>query len=158
MPTITLIAAVSDNGVIGSHNELPWYIPEDLQHFKQLTTGKTVVMGTKTFESIMKRLGKPLPNRTNVVLTRQEHPDLPEGVRVIHEPKEALELPAEDLMIIGGGQVYAQFIELADKLELTHVHQTVEGDIRFPEIDWSQWRKISDEPHDGFSFATYERA
>ncbi len=156
-PIITLIAAIADNGVIGSHNSLPWYIPEDLKRFKKLTDGKTVVMGKKTFDSIMTRLGKPLPNRVNVVLSRQDNLNLPEGVRVIHDAKDVENIKAEEIMIIGGGQVYQVFIDHADKLHITHVHQKPEGDIVFPSVNWQEWRKVFEESHDSYTFADYER-
>jgi dihydrofolate reductase len=156
-PIITLIAAIADNGVIGSHNSLPWYLPEDLKRFKKLTEGKTVVMGKKTFDSIVTRLGKPLPNRVNVVLTRQDNLDLPDGVLVIHEPKDIENIEANEIMIIGGGQVYQELINQADKLHITHVHQKPEGDIVFPAINWQEWNKVFEEVHDGYTFSDYER-
>ncbi len=156
-PIITLIAAVSENNVIGNHNDLPWYIPEDLKRFRALTDGKTIVMGKKTFDSIIARRGSPLPNRKNIVISRQRDLVLPEGVILIHDIQEALELPDEEIMIIGGGQIYKQFMPLADKLLLTHVKQTLEGDVTFPEINWSQWKKTFEDIHEGFTFADYER-
>jgi len=155
-PLITIIAAIADNNVIGSSNDLPWYIPEDLKHFKTLTTGKTVLMGKKTFDSIIQRLGKPLPNRKNIVLMRQDE-ELHEDVVVINDIESALSLPDEEIMIIGGGQVYKQFLPFANRLEITHVHSSPTGDVYFPEIDWNQWKKINEENHEGFSFTSYEK-
>src|SRR3990167_4501644 len=163
---ISIIAAVAKNGVIGAKNDLPWYLPEDLKHFKELTTGKTVLMGRKTFESIMKRLGKPLPNRKNVVVTRdvnyaphlnplphgeRKHDQIPspsmgegaptavgagEGVCVHHAVDEALEHhKGEEIMVAGGGEIFRQTIDRADKLYITEVNKLVEGDVYFPTID-----------------------
>lgn len=157
MPKITLIAALSENNVIGSHNDLPWNIPEDLKRFRALTDGKTIVMGKKTYDSIVARRGSPLPNRKNVVLTRQTDLSLPEGVIIIHTAEEALNLPDNEIIIIGGGQVYKEFLPFADKLQLTHVKQTIDGDVYFPKVDWSQWKKTFEEDHDGFTFTDYER-
>ncbi len=154
---ISLIAAIADNGVIGNQNSLPWYLPEDLKRFKKLTEGKTVVMGKKTFDSIMTRLGKPLPNRVNVVLTRQPDTQLPEGVQIIHNSEEIKNIKADEIIIIGGGQVYQEFLDQADKLHITHVHQKPEGEIMFPEVDWSKWKKVFEEVHDGYTFCDYER-
>jgi dihydrofolate reductase len=156
-PIITIVAAVSDNNIIGDHNDLPWYIPEDLKHFKALTTGQTVLMGKKTFESVMKRLGKPLPNRKNIVVTRDQNDQFPEGVVVLHDLKGLLDLDEKEIMIIGGGQIYQQTISLADKMHLTHVHQVIKGDVLFPEVDWSKWKKVSEEKHEGFDFSDYEK-
>jgi dihydrofolate reductase len=156
---ITIVAAVAKNRVIGAKNALPWHIPEDLKHFKEVTTGKTVLMGKKTFDSILNSLKKPLPNRTNVVITRQEDFIAPEGVIVFHDLDQALQkLSAQDeVMVIGGGQIYNQTIEKADKLILTEIDQDIEGDIFFPNIDPHQWKKVSEDPHAGFSFVEYER-
>ncbi len=155
---ITLIAAVAKNGVIGKENDLPWYLPEDLRHFKALTTGKTVLMGRKTLESILRRNGKPLPNRKSVVVTRDQNFQAPEDVVVFHSLEEALKnLKDEDVFIIGGGEVFRQTITLADALEITRVDREIAGDVFFPKIDEAKWRKIKEVTHQGFSFATYER-
>lgn len=155
---ISIIAAVAKNGVIGKENALPWYLPEDLKRFRQLTTGKTVLMGRKTFESIMRKLGKPLPNRTNVVVTTQKDYQVPEGVILYHDLNQALsDLKDKDLMIIGGGQIYAQTIDRANTLFITHVDQKIEGDVFFPKIDLNQWQKVEEEKREGFSFAKYIR-
>lgn len=158
---LSIIAAVARNGVIGDRNRLIWHISEDLRHFKSLTSGHPVIMGRKTFES----LGRPLPNRTNVVLTRQcvEIPDC----RVVHSLKEALALfpdPAEELFIIGGAQVYAEALPLADRLYLTRVEHDYEGDTRFPAWNPDRWRLVSSEAFAcgkefpwPFVFETYER-
>lgn len=156
---LTLVAAVAKNGIIGSHNALPWYIPEDLKHFKQVTVGKTVLMGKNTFNSIMNRLKKPLPERTNVVISRQMDFQPPEGVIIYHSLDEALEGLKEtpEVMVAGGGQIFSQLIEKADKLILTEVHKEVDGDVFFPKVDKSFWKEISREDHPEFSFVEYER-
>lgn len=155
---LTLIAAVATNGVIGKNNELPWHLPEDLKHFKSLTTGHTVLMGRKTFESIVARLGKPLPDRKNIVITRQTDYQVPEGVFVYQDIETALKNHAgEKIFVIGGAEMYRQTIDLADTLEITHVNQAVDGDTTFPFIDPKIWHSIAEEKHDGFSFTTYER-
>lgn len=157
---ISLIVAVAQNGVIGDRNALLWHIAEDLRNFKRITSGHPVVMGRKTYES----LGRPLPNRTNVVVTRQAL-ELP-GCTVVHSLEEALRLfPAEEeCFVIGGAQIYAQALPLADRLYLTRVEHPYEGDTRFPEWDPAQWRPVASEafpcgadyPHP-FRFETYER-
>ncbi len=159
---ITFVVAVAKNGVIGSHNTLPWYIPEDLKHFKQVTDGKTVLMGKNTFDSVMNRLKKPLPNRRNVVITRNMDYKAPEGVLVFHDIETALNELSKDtdeLMVGGGSQIYAQLLEMdkVDKMIITEVNYEVDGDVIFPKVDWSQWKKISEDPREDFSFVEYER-
>ena len=158
---LTFVVAVSNNNVIGDQNKLPWYIPEDLKHFKQITSGKTVLMGKNTYNSIIKRLKKPLPGRKNIVVTRNKdfNPGF-DDVVVYNDLDDALtKLHKEDeVMVIGGGQIYNQLIDKADKLIITHVHQTIEGDVFFPSIEKDKWKLIAEEKHGGFSFAEYERA
>ncbi|MBI4050093.1 MAG: dihydrofolate reductase [Candidatus Doudnabacteria bacterium] len=155
---IILVAAVAKNNVIGKENDLPWYLPEDLKRFKRLTTGKTVLMGRKTYDSIIRRLGKPLPNRKNVVVTRDANFKAPEGVEIYHSLDAALaKYGNEHLFVIGGGEIYRQTIDRADKLEITHVDQQIDGDAFFPEIDEKKWKKTEEEPHEGYTFVTYER-
>ena len=138
---ISIIVAVAENGTIGDRNTLLWHISEDLKHFKALTSGHPVIMGRKTYES----LGRPLPNRTNVVLTRGDG-EFP-GCRVVHALDEALALfPAgEELFVIGGAQIYAPALPLADPLYLTRVCPPYEGDTSFPDRDASGWRALSAE-------------
>jgi dihydrofolate reductase len=129
---ITLIAACSKNKIIGNENKLIWKVPGDLKRFKELTTGHTVLMGRKTFESI----GRPLPNRRNIILTRDKAFKA-DGCLVYSDLKEVLELFGNDLFIIGGEQIYKQTIGYADFIELTLIHKEFEGDAYFPEIpDW----------------------
>ena len=156
--SISLVAAVAKNNVIGNENDLPWYLPEDLRRFRKLTMGKTVLMGRKTFESIMKRLGKPLPGRKNVVVTRSVDFEAPASVEIANSLDEALSKYAErDLFVIGGGQIFAQTINKADTLYVTHVNLEVPGDSFFPQIDPAKWKKVQEEKSDNYTFATYNR-
>ena len=157
---ISLIVAVAENGVIGDRNALLWHISEDLRHFKAVTTGHPVVMGRKTWES----LGRPLPNRTNVVITRQNI-EIP-GCTVAHSLEEAVALfPAdEEVFVIGGAQIYGEALPAADRFYLTRVHRAYEGDTRFPEWDAAEWRLVGSESFPcgeryeyPFTFETYER-
>jgi dihydrofolate reductase len=137
-----MIAAVAANGVIGSGNAIPWRLPSDFAHFKRTTMGKPLIMGRKTFESI----GKPLPGRANIVVTRQEDYE-PVGVEVIGSLAAALDLArtiataagATEIMIGGGGEIYSAAMPVADRLYITHVELSPEGDVRFPEIDPNEW-------------------
>nr|AIA16716.1 Dihydrofolate reductase [uncultured bacterium] len=148
--------AIAKNGVIGDSNDLPWYLPEDLKHFKQITMGHTVLMGRKTYDSIIKRLGKPLPGRVNVVITRQEDFQAQPSVLVFHSLEQALDaLKKDDVYIIGGAQIFAAALPYAQKIYVTHVKKDYKGDVIFPEIDWQQWDMLDQEPHDEFTFATY---
>jgi len=164
---LSVIVAVADNGVVGRNNALPWYLPADLQHFKRTTLGKPVVMGRKTYQSI----GRPLPGRTNIVITRNRN-FAAQGISVVSSLEAALELAREiasgdgpgELMVIGGAAIYEVAIPLADKLYITEVHAQVEGDIRLPDIDWSEWRECSRERHGAsepgshdYSFVVYDR-
>lgn len=149
--SIVLIAAVGSNGVIGRDNDLPWRIREDLQHFKQLTLGHTLVMGRKTYDSI----GRPLPGRRTVVVTRQLD-WAADGVEVVHSLDDALKLAdGNDLYVAGGGEIYRQALPHADRLELTEVDQAPDGDVTFPAFDRSTWHETAREQHDGFAFVSY---
>lgn len=148
---INIIVAVAKNGVIGCHNRLIWHISQDLKRFKRLTTGNTVVMGRKTFDSI----GSPLPNRVNVVVSRAKKFSV-EGITVVDSLDEALKCGGE-IFIIGGGEIYKQTLPLADKLYVTEVDQSPVGDTYFPAIDPKQWKEVSREQWDGYSFVDYER-
>ena len=159
---IAIIVAMAENGVIGRNNKLPWYLPEDLQYFKKVTMGKPIIMGRKTFDS----LKKPLPGRTNIVITRDQNYQH-SGIRVVHTIEAAIELAknialidgVEEIMVIGGAQIYQAALLYVDQIYLTKVQQTVEGDAYFPEIDWNQWKikhKIEDTQGD-YDFITYEK-
>lgn len=153
---VVIIAAVGRNGVIGADNRLPWRIPEDLARFKELTMGHAIVMGRSTFESI----GRPLPGRTNIVLTRRDDWSH-EGVRVAGSLDEALEMAEgedQDVFIAGGAEVYRAALPIADRLEITEVDAEPDGDTIFPPVDWSRWKESRREPQDGFTFVTYDRA
>lgn len=135
-PRIVLVAAMANNRVIGIDNTLPWHLPEDLKHFKAVTLGKPVIMGRKTFDSI----GRPLPGRLNIVITRQadwQH----DGVSVAHSLPAALALAADvpEVCIIGGANLYAQALPLADAMALTHIALDIAGDAHFPAWDAQQW-------------------
>lgn len=154
---ITIVAAVARNGCIGKDGDLPWRIPEDMKRYRTITMGKVVVMGRKTWESIPERF-RPLPGRTNVVLTRDAGYRLPAGVERFGSLTEALAAHAgDDVVINGGGAVYAEAMDRADALDVTHVHRDVDGDTFFPAIDSVVWKETVREDHDGFSFVTYRR-
>ncbi len=159
---ISIIVAVAQNGVIGHENRLLWHLKEDMRHFRTLTTGHPVIMGRKTYES----LGRPLPNRTNVVITRSEDARF-EGCLTAHSLSGALAMfPAdEEVFVIGGAQIYSLALPLADRFYLTVIEHDYEGDTRFPAWDASQWRLRSSESAPcgenfpwPYRFETYERS
>lgn len=154
---ITIIAAIAKNNVIGSKNDLPWYLPEDLKHFKEITTGHTVIMGRKTYESIISRIGKPLPNRKSVVITRNTSYQVPDEVQKYTMLDEALQKHPEDVYVIGGASMYEQALSYADRLIITHIHQEYQGDSYFPTIDTSKWIEQSRQDYEGYSFVTYRK-
>ncbi len=160
--TLTIIGAAAENNAIGMDNKLIWHLSDDLKRFKNLTNGHHIIMGRKTFESFP----KPLPNRTHIVISRQSDYQVPEGVIVVNSLEDAIDAAKNDSQpfIIGGGEIYQQALSIADKIELTRVHDTFEGDAFFPEIDLSIWKETAnifhtkDAKHDyEFSFLTYER-
>ncbi|MFH1790226.1 MAG: dihydrofolate reductase [bacterium] len=154
---IAIIAAIADNNCIGKNNKLPWHIPEDLKQFKKITANKTVLMGRKTFESILGYLGHPLPNRTNIVLTRNAKYNV-HDVEVCNNVKSAIaKHQNEDIFVIGGATVYEQTINLADTLYITHIHKKIDGDAFFPLIKKNEWKEIKREDYDKFSFVKYSR-
>ncbi|PCI10639.1 MAG: diacylglycerol kinase [Flavobacteriaceae bacterium] len=139
---ITIIAAIAENNALGKNNDLIWHLPADLKRFKKTTTGHHIIMGRNTFESI----GKPLPNRTTVIITR--NPDYKvEGCIVVNSLEKALEIAKNDEtpFIIGGAQIYKQAISIADKLDITEVHHSFDADVFFPEIDTNIWEETSRE-------------
>ena len=157
---VSIIVAVAENGVIGDKNSLLWNIREDMRRFRTTTSGHPVIMGRKTYDSI----GRPLPKRTNVVITRSDITI--EGCQVVHSLEEAISLfpQDEEIFIIGGAQIYEQALPLADRLYLTVVHRAYEGDTSFPPLDMSQWRELAreelargEEFDAPFSFIDYER-
>jgi dihydrofolate reductase len=164
---LSVIVAVAENGVVGKNNALPWYLPADLMYFKKVTMGKPILMGRKTFESI----GKPLPGRSNIVLSRNRG-YAAEGVRVVASLQQAVELASDialidgrdELMVIGGAAIYALAIPLADRLYITEVHAEVDGDAHLPAVDWREWQEVSRERNTAvepnrydFSFVVYHR-
>ncbi len=160
---VILVAAASENNVIGNKGQLPWKLPKDLQHFRQLTEGKCIVMGRKTFDSI----GRPLPKRKNIVVTRQERISFA-GCEVVHSLGDAVALARalaeHEVLVIGGGELYREALPLAHRIELTRVHAQVEGDTYFPPLDPAQWAVVSEEHHPAdeehsypFSFLRLER-
>lgn len=157
---ISLVVAAALNGVIGVEGDLPWRLPDDLKRFKQITLGKPVIMGRRTYESI----GFPLPGRQNIVMTRDQQ-FAAEGCDVVHSPEQALATAASDeVMIIGGGAIYAMFLERADKVCLTEVHAEIDGDTYFPALPDAEWREAAREHHPAderhayaFDFVIYER-
>lgn len=158
-PRVHLVAAVASNGVIGAWGKLPWHLPEDLQHFKALTYGHPVIMGRRTWDS----LGKPLPGRNNIVLTRSQGFEAP-GASVVCSLEAALILCTEApvAFVIGGADLYAAALAYADVLLLTEIQRDYEGDARFPDLDRGTWRESERIPHmsvDGlrYDFVRYER-
>lgn len=158
---ISIVAAMGKNRVVGKNNKLPWYLPADLKHFKELTLGKPVIMGKKTFESI----GRPLPKRINIVLTRNENFN-PQDCLTAHSVEEALKSAGEakEVMVIGGASVYAQFLPRTDRIYLTLIDADFEGDTYFPEInpqEWKETQRIENEPDEKnsykYTFITLER-
>jgi len=167
---LAMIAAQSQNRVIGNNNKLPWYLPEDLKYFKRVTLGKPIIMGRKTFESI----GRPLPGRTNIIITRNaDWTHEGAGVQVVHSLQQAIELAEnlalingfEESLVIGGAEIYALALPRADRLYLTQVHAEVQGDAHFPPLDSTQWLEVAREdfsavepnPYD-YSFIVLDRA
>jgi dihydrofolate reductase (EC 1.5.1.3) len=164
-----LIVAMARNRVIGRNNKLPWYLPGDLRYFKQATMGKPIIMGRKTWDSI----GRPLPGRMNVVISRNPEWQAPAGTVAAASLNEALlkaEAQAEleggdEVMIIGGGQIYAEALPMVDRIYITQVHAEVDGDAFFPEVNWDEWEEIGREdfsasdnnPYD-YSFVVYQRS
>ncbi|WP_410879785.1 dihydrofolate reductase [Myroides sp. DW712] len=160
---ITLIAAIAENKVLGKDNAIIWHLPDDFKHFKTLTSHHYIIMGRKTFESFP----KPLPNRTHVIITRQLDYVAPEGCLVVHSLAEALQQTKKEaeVFVIGGGEIYQQALAYADKLELTQVHASFEGDAFFPEFSTSDWQLVKESYHPqderhayAFTFQTYIRS
>ncbi|HEX6258937.1 MAG TPA: dihydrofolate reductase [Candidatus Saccharimonadales bacterium] len=144
---ISLIVARARNGVIGSKNALPWYLPADLRRFRLLTTGHSVVMGRKTYDSIVARLGHGLPDRQNIVISRSVH-ESHEGVLFVSSFDEAIAAAtSEEIFVIGGAQIYQQALPRADKLYITEVAADIAGDVFFPVLHEHDWREMSREQH-----------
>lgn len=163
---ISLIAAISKNRVIGKNNDLPWHLPDDMKYFMQTTKGHHVIMGRKNYDSIPEKF-RPLPNRTNIVVTRQEKYVAPNCI-VVHSLEKGIEIARQhgeaELFIIGGSEIYNRSVAIADRLYLTEIHAHIDGDTYFPEFDKSQWKEesrkhhLSDERHKfPFDFVVYAR-
>jgi dihydrofolate reductase len=164
---ISIIAAVSRNFVIGKNNDLPWHLPDDMKFFMNTTKGHHCIMGRKNYDSIPAKF-KPLPNRTNIVVTRQKNFQAP-GCTVVNNIHDGLAIAiAEDeteAFIIGGAEIYRQAMDITDRLYLTEIHATIEGDTFFPHFDKTWWREVKREHHAAdekhkyaFDFVTYEKA
>ena len=161
MMTLSLIVAAADNNVIGKDNKMPWHISEDFQYFKKVTMGKPCIMGRKTYESILDALGKPLPGRRSIVISRSGYSHSGADVfssleDAIAAAKENRETDNKEVMVIGGAQIYNLALPLADRVYLTRVHQTPDGDAFFPVLG-NRWRQASSDVRDGFSFDVYDR-
>ncbi len=161
---ISLVVAYAKNGVIGRDNELPWYIPDDLKRFKQLTTNKTVVMGRNTYESIVRRLGKPLPNRRNIVVSGSLKGPI-DGIEIAPSLEAALKLAEDDeeIVLIGGQRIFEEAIDkdLAKRIYATEIDADIEGDTYFPDLNPAHWQVKSTEdgasPDYKYKFVLYER-
>ena len=159
---INIVVAKASNNVIGAKNDLIWHLPNDLKHFKSLTSGHPIIMGRKTFESV----GRPLPNRTNIVVTRDQNWNA-EDIEIASSLQKAIEAAKkidDDIYILGGGNIYKQAMEFTDILYITEVHHEFDGDTYFPEIDSDEWEEVEredfkkDEKHlYAYSFVTYKR-
>jgi len=157
---ITIIAAAGENNSLGKDNDLVWHLPDDFKRFKELTSGNYILMGRKTFETFP----KPLPNRKHLIITRQEEYSVPENCFVFDTIQKAIDFTDnQDIWIIGGGEIYKQSMEIADRIELTRVHSEFEADTFFPEIG-DEWELVSEEYHPAddrhkydFTYLTYDR-
>ena len=158
---VSIIVAIAQNGTIGDKNALVWHIKEDMRFFRTTTSGHPVIMGRKTFESLG---SKPLPKRTNIVITRADREF--EGALTAHSLEEAIRMAGEDeeIFIMGGAQIYREALSVVDRMYITHVERDYEGDTSFPEIDYSQWKLVSEERYERgeeyespFAFLVYNR-
>ena len=158
---VSIIVAIAQNGTIGDKNSLLWHIKEDMRFFRTTTSGHPVIMGRKTFESLG---SKPLPKRTNIVITRADREF--EGALTAHSLEEAIRMAGDDaeIFIMGGAQIYREALAVADRMYITHVERDYEGDTAFPEIDYSQWKLVDvvrhergEEYESPFEFRTYDR-
>lgn len=159
---ISAICAMSENRVIGNHNQLPWHLPADLKHFKNITMGHPIIMGRKTYESI----GRPLPGRLNIIITRDKNYQAP-GCTVVNSIEDALSITQEndEIFIIGGASLYQSMLPFTQRLYLTLIHQEIEGDAYFPELNMNDWVEIERNTHlaedahsYSYSFLVFERS
>lgn len=156
---LSLIVAMANNRVIGKDNKMPWHLPADLQYFKKVTLGKTIIMGRKTYDSI----GRPLPGRQNVVVTRQDNLQI-SGCDVVNSLAAALAMAAAEVVIIGGANLYAQALPLVDRMYVTFIEHDFSGDTFFPRWDHALWKEIEAEHHQAdeknrypYRFVTFEK-
>lgn len=160
IPVISIIVAMDEKGGIGKEGRIPWHFPDDLKRFKRVTTGHVVIMGRKTFESILNYLDGPLPKRTNIVITRNKDYVVP-GVHMENSLEGAINYAKQyetgEIFIIGGGQIFAEALPQTQKLYITHVAGDYKADTFFPVLDYSKWQAENKEDHPGFSFVTYVR-
>ncbi|GLX84015.1 dihydrofolate reductase [Thalassotalea loyana] len=143
MTILSMIVAHADNRIIGKDNDMPWHLPADLAYFKKTTLGKPVIMGRKTYDSI----GRPLPGRQNIVISRDESLNI-EGVEVVQSVEQALAVASgvDEIMVIGGGAIYAHCMPKADKLYITHIDAKIDGDTQFPDYDLeNEWQMLASE-------------
>lgn len=163
---ISLIAALSENRVIGRNNDLPWRLPDDMKYFMETTSGHHVIMGRKNYDSLPEKF-KPLPSRVNIVVTRQKG-FRAFGCQIVHSIEQGLEIgraaKETELFVIGGAEIYKASLPIADRLYLTEIKATIEGDTYFPEINPSEWTEVSRKRHDvdqkhkhAFDFVVYDR-
>ncbi len=161
MTTRSLIVAVADNNVIGKNNKMPWHISEDFKHFKKITLNKPCIMGRKTYESILEQLGKPLPKRDSIVISRSgfEHKGAISVPSLESAIENAKDITDDEIMVIGGAQIYKLALKsnLVDRIYMTRVHQSPEGDAFFPELDTNKWLETEREDHEGYSFITLDK-
>jgi dihydrofolate reductase len=161
-PNVSIIVACAHHGVIGRDNALPWHLPEDLAHFKKMTIGKPVIMGRKTFDSIVARLGKPLPGRRNIIVTRNRDWQYP-GTDIAHDLPQAIALCQghDEIFIIGGAELYREAMSLADRLIVTEIDLDISGDVTFPAINPQLWKVLSRDAHNEaalpYAFVVYAR-
>ncbi len=169
MTKIIVIVAVAQNGIIGKENDIPWRIKDDFLHFKKHTTGHPCIMSDICYESLPEKT-RPLPNRENIVLTFNKDYK-PEGTTVFNDFKQAIEYckknKEEKVFITGGSSIYRLGLEIADTFLLTRIHKDIEGDVKFPDVDWDEWEEVTSERHTGlesisnsdieFSFIEYKR-
>ena len=160
-PRISIVCAMSKNYVLGNNNQLPWHLPADLRHFKEITLGKPVIMGRKTYDSI----GKPLPNRRNIVISRDPNLIIP-GCEIVHSLDTAIQLAGneQEIMIIGGGNIFMQTLPLAQRMYLTIINQDFVGDAYFPQWNETEWKIVERSDHlpddknpYAYSFLTLDR-
>lgn len=161
MNKLSIVVAISENNAIGKNNQLLWHLPADLKHFKAITSGHPIIMGRKTYDSI----GRPLPNRRNIVITRQTDLTIP-NVELVNSLQEAIALceKENEVFVIGGAEIYKQALSLTNRIYLTIVHQNYEADVFFPELNESEWKEVAKDYHQAdeknnvaYTFSTLER-